>query len=137
MSIKTYHGSCHCQAVRFEADLDLAAEHVAGKCNCSICRKTRNWGVLLKPAQFRLLAGEELLTDYTFGSHIGHHPFCSRCGVRSFSRGHLEQLGGDYVSVRLNCLDDAGDDELAAVSNRYFDGRDNNWWQPPKVTSHL
>ncbi|MFC4170516.1 GFA family protein [Microvirga sp. GCM10011540] len=133
--LKTYKGSCHCGAVAYEADIDLA--NGTGRCNCSICRKSRNWSAIIKPEAFRLLSKPEEMTEYSFGTGAGKYKFCKRCGVHSFSTGYVEDIGGEFVSVRVNCLDDVADEELATVPVNFANGRDNAWWNKPMITCHL
>ena len=133
--MKTYAGSCHCGAVKFEADLDLSAG--TGRCNCSYCAKVRNWSVIIKPDAFRLLTGADMLGVYEWGTRSAKHQFCKHCGVRTFSTGYIEQIGGAYVSVMLSCLDGVDPGELAAAPVRYMNGRDNKWFDAPSETRHL
>jgi hypothetical protein len=132
---KTYHGSCHCGAVRFECAIDLS--EMTSKCNCSICTKTRFWKAIAKANEFRLLQGQDALSDYQFGSNTIHHFFCKHCGVKTFGRGHLDLLGGDFYAVSVVCLDDATAAELGQAPVRFEDGRNNKWESPPAEIRHL
>ena len=134
--LKTCSGSCHCGAVRYEADIDLSAG--TSKCNCTFCLQSaplgRDSSSLIR---FRLLSYEDQLSDYYKPGGVVHHVFCRDCGVRSFERGHLDELGGDYVTINLACLDTVEPAELASSPVTYMDGRNNNWFSPPAEIRHL
>jgi hypothetical protein len=134
MTTQTYKGSCHCGKVRFEADIDLSAG--TGKCNCTFCAKARKWGATIKPSAFRLIAGEDQLGSYGSGA-MTRHFFCVSCGIHTFGRGNIPEIGGEYCSISLACLDDLDPTELADAPLRYFNGRDNDWFSTPKETRHL
>jgi hypothetical protein len=130
---KTYSGSCHCGAVKFQAPLDLAAGTM--KCNCSICWKTRAWMAFTPAAEFRLLSGEAQLRDYVFNRKAIHHHFCANCGVRVFGRASGPD-GTPMVAVRVNCLDDLDPAELAQAPVKCIDMRHDRF-EPPAQTRHL
>jgi hypothetical protein len=125
--MKKHVGSCHCNTVRFEVEADLGAG--ASFCNCSVCTKVNALSVLVKPHAFVLLAGEDSLSQYEWGGKISRRFFCKHCGVHCFARGHLAEIGGDYVSVNVNCLDGI---EVSEVKTTYWDGRHNNWEAGPR-----
>jgi len=137
--MKTYHGSCFCGAVRFEADGDLAEGTM--RCNCSFCRKMRYWEMRLSdPAGFRVTAGQEHLaeTPRRNGDDIDmHHRFCLQCGTRLWTEGNIADLGGRFVMVCVSALDDATEAELIAAPIYYADGAHDAWWDPAPETRHL
>jgi hypothetical protein len=132
MSLKTYSGSCHCGAVRFEADLDLAAGTM--RCNCSLCFKARAWFAFAKGAEhFRLLSGADALTEYRWTPATKSEPFltyafCRHCGVRVSCRS--ETPAGVGHAVTLTALEDASAD-LVEAPIQFVDGRHDRFDQPP------
>lgn len=130
--LKNYTGSCHCGAVRFDCELDLADGTT--RCNCTFCRKTRNWFAFAKgEGALRLRQGAEVLVDYRHTPPLLKEPFlhlyfCGKCGIRPFGEGGpLPELGGQFYAVNLGALDDATDEELASTPINYPDGRNDAW----------
>lgn len=132
--LKTYQGSCHCAAVKFEAELDLTQSTY--RCNCSICRRTRFWPAVAKANGFRLLAGEAELTSYRFNTRKNQHYFCRHCGVRAFGVGTETPIGKMY-GINLGCIENITDEELSVVPITYVDGRDDKWQSRPEFFAHL
>jgi hypothetical protein len=136
---KTYHGSCHCRAVRFEADIDLSKGTT--RCNCSICTKARAWFTIVKAEDFQLVAGADALADYQWTPPGKPHPnlhyrFCTTCGVRAFAQGEQDALGGVFYAIAVASLDNADHDELADSIN-YVDGRHDHFDKTPEDTRYL
>ena len=132
--MKTYHGSCHCGAIRYAADIDPAAGSV--KCNCTICSKMRFWAFIVAPTAFRLAPGGETLRAYRFHTRRDAHHFCERCGINLFTTGETAS-GGPFVAVTVASLDDMPVDDMLAAPVRYIDGRNDNWVTPPAEIRHL
>jgi hypothetical protein len=125
----THTGGCHCGALRFEVALEPGFQ--GSRCNCSICAKTAVTGTIVKPHAFRLVAGEAERGSYRWGGNISTRFFCKHCGIHCYGAGHLAEVGGDYVSVNLNCLDDFDVNTLEFV---HWDGRHDNWMAGPRNT---
>lgn len=120
-------GGCHCGAVRFE--VEFAANPVVSQCNCSICSKTGFLHLIVPAEKFRLLAGRESLTTYTFGTGVAQHYFCKVCGIKSF---YVPRSNPNGFSVNLKCLDAADDVEYTVKA---FDGQ--NWEKHVAGLHHL
>ncbi|KFN42260.1 GFA family protein [Arenimonas oryziterrae] len=123
----TYRGGCHCGRVRFEVDADSTL--VVQECNCSLCRMSGFWHLIVPAAQFRLLSGQEYLVEYTFNTGVAKHRFCRVCGIKSF---YIPRSNPDGVDVNARCLDE---DVTSAITVEPFDGR--NWEENAAALAHL
>lgn len=126
--------------MRFEADIDLEAG--THRCNCSYCWKARAWFAFARgPERFRLLDGDDALTEYRWTPPNQPEPFltyafCSACGIRIFGHGELEELGGVFHAVPVNALDDLGPEALDALPISYIDNLHDRQ-QPPAIVGYL
>lgn len=111
-----YQGSCHCQAVTFEVEAPEVIE--ADYCNCSVCKKSGYLHLIVPLSKFKLLAGEESLTTYTYNTGIAKHTFCKVCGIKPF---YTPRSNPDGIDVNVHCLDT----QPQVVNITEFDGQ--NW----------
>ena len=114
--MQTHQGSCHCQAVTFEVDLDL---ETVMECNCSICATKKFLLVFVPEENFRLLTGKDMLTEYRFNKKQIAHLFCKTCGIESFGRGQGPD-GSETVAVNLRCLEGI---DLKTLPTTEYDGK--------------
>lgn len=134
--LRTYRGSCHCQAVRFETQIDFSQG--TGKCNCGFCGKLRLWLAQVRPEAFQVLAGEDELTHYQGANPVAVHPFCKRCGVHVFDRIAMPNGSGfPYVNVNVMCIDGLDLNEALDAPIAYYNGLENDWDNVPAETRHL
>jgi hypothetical protein len=113
---KTYKGSCHCGKVSYEVTTDLAN---VISCNCSMCSRAGTLLTFVPAEEFKLLSGEDNLTDYRFNKHMIHHVFCSTCGIKSFARG-VGPGGKEMRAINVRCLEDVN---LDALDVKKVDGK--------------
>jgi len=114
--LKSYAGGCQCGRVRYEVQLDLGAPVTS--CNCSMCGRSGTLLTFVPAGQFKLLSGEDSLTDYLFNRHAIHHLFCNVCGIKSFARGMGKD--GPTVAINARCLEGV---EIEQLNIHRFDGR--------------
>ncbi|WP_295559477.1 GFA family protein [uncultured Hyphomicrobium sp.] len=106
---RTYHGSCHCGAVRYEAKSPPIGEALS--CNCSMCRRKGSLLAFIPATDFALQSGSDALADYQFNKHVIHHLFCRTCGVTSFARGAMPD-GTPVIALNVRCIDEIDPDTL-------------------------
>ena len=113
---QTYGGGCHCGRVRYQVTTNLEPVY---SCNCSICQKRGALWTYVTPAEFKLLSGQDELSDYQFNKKAIHHLFCRNCGISSFATGRLED-GSEGIGINVRCLDGVKVEALALTP---FDGK--------------
>jgi hypothetical protein len=111
-----YRGGCHCGQIRFE--VTAPAQLRVSDCNCSICAKSGYLHLIVPKSRFKLLSGDERLTNYQFNTGVAQHLFCSTCGIKSF---YVPRSHPHGYSVNARCLDNVAIADLTIVP---FDGRD-------------
>jgi len=114
---KTYSGSCHCGKVKFEVTLDLSEPAVI--CNCSMCGRAGTMLRFVPASEFKLLSGEDVLTEYRFNNKVINHLFCSVCGIKPFGAGKGRD-GVETRAVNVRCLEGV---DLQQVPTRLVDGK--------------
>jgi hypothetical protein len=88
------------------------------------------------PDRFRLLSGQDEMTEYRFNTRKNQHFFCKHCGVRAFGVGNETPIGKMY-GVNIGCLEGINEEELSKIPISCTDGMHDRWQDTPAYTAHM
>jgi hypothetical protein len=94
-----YAGACHCGAVQFEIEADIAEVTM---CDCSLCAKKNAVMAAVHESRFKLIAGEDALGLYQWNTRVAQHYFCKVCGIYPF---HRKRAMPDHYGINVHCLE--------------------------------
>lgn len=114
-NIKTFQGSCHCEAVQFKIETDFTE---LTTCDCSICVRKNALMVKVHESAMHIISGEGFLTTYQFHTNTSEHYFCKVCGIYPF---HRKRVTPDYYGINVFCLKDV---DLKGIAVRATVGAD-------------
>ncbi|RDL35823.1 uncharacterized protein BP5553_06435 [Venustampulla echinocandica] len=115
---QTYHGNCHCGAVKFT--LTLPTITMINECNCSICFR-KNYAWIFPPVGglvFQEGRGREKMKGYEFGGKSMVHEFCPTCGTGIMGKRHNAPAGMD-IAVNVRAINDL---DIWSLKVNTFDG---------------
>ncbi|KAF7981361.1 hypothetical protein HWV62_33825 [Athelia sp. TMB] len=117
--LETYHGNCHCGAVRFTIRTPSLSTHEVSSCNCSIC--TRNGYLMIYPAPENVTfqQGFDNLKEFYFGSQAFVHRFCKTCGS-SVNAAMSVKGGGEMLAINVRMLQGIHPEDLKL---KFHDGK--------------
>ena len=93
-------GGCLCQAVRYEADVNLGEAYY---CHCKTCQKSTGApaevGVLVKPGTLKFTKEDP---KFFQSSPLARRGFCQHCGSRLV---YMSLIRADWTNVSVGTLD--------------------------------
>jgi hypothetical protein len=106
-----HRASCHCGAVVLELDLPDGIVDPQ-RCDCSLCRRRGAIVATVPVSGLRVVAGQESLGLYRFGTMTARHFFCRTCGIYTH---HQRRSNPDECGYNVGCLDGVNPFDLGPV----------------------
>ena len=93
--------TCHCNGVEIEVNIPEPLEK-ALRCNCTLCKRKGAIMTMVKPNDFKIIKGQELLKLYQYHTKVAKHFFCSNCGIYTH---HNPRSNPAMYGINLACIE--------------------------------
>ena len=103
--------TCHCNGVEIEVNIPEPLEKTL-RCNCTLCKRKGAIMTMVKPNDFKIIKGQELLMLYQYHTKVAKHFFCSNCGIYTH---HNPRANPAMYGINLACIEGINSFELKNV----------------------